>query len=89
MARLCFALILGAAPIVVFAQTAKIYVSSQAGDRLTAKPELNFTDGKPGTGAIFAVDDSVRFQKMDGFGASFMVSLYLTTRADRIGRGVC
>jgi glucosylceramidase len=78
MARLCFALILGAAPIVVVAQTAKIYVSSQAGDRLTAKPELNFTDGKPGTGAIFAVDDSVRFQKMDGFGASFMEAGLMT-----------
>ena len=54
------------------AQTAKVYVSSQAGDRLAAKPELKFTERKPTLGVTFEIDDAVHFQKMDGFGASFM-----------------
>src|SRR5215469_13934256 len=52
------------------AQNVQIYVSSKAGDRLSAKPELRF---EPGTGsANFRIDDSIVFQKMDGFGASLL-----------------
>jgi glucosylceramidase len=60
------------------AQTAKVYVSSQAGDRLTARPELKFTDRKPTTGATFEINDAARFQKIDGFGASFMEAGLMT-----------
>ena len=60
------------------AQTAKVYVSSQAGDRLTAKPELQFTDRKPTTGATFEINDAARFQKIHGFGASFMEAGLMT-----------
>src|SRR5262249_47823463 len=60
------------------AQTAKVYVSSQAGDRLAAKPELNFAERKASVGATFEINDSVRFQKMDGFGASFMEAGLMT-----------
>jgi glucosylceramidase len=60
------------------AQTAKIYVSSQAGDRLAAKPEAQFTDDKPTGGVAFEINDAVHFQKMDGFGASFMEAGLMT-----------
>src|SRR5215471_18284445 len=60
------------------AQTVRLYVSSQAGDRLAAKQPAHFTDTKPGDGAIFAIDDTVRFQKIDGFGASFMEAGLIT-----------
>jgi glucosylceramidase len=60
------------------AQTAKVYVSSQAGDRLAAKPELKFTDKKATGGATFEINDAVHFQKMDGFGASFMEAGLMT-----------
>ena len=32
---------------VVFGQTAKVYVSSKAGDRIAAKPDLQFTMTSP------------------------------------------
>jgi glucosylceramidase len=54
------------------AQNVQIYVSSKAGDRLTARPELRFEQptGPESTG--FQIDDTVAFQKMDGFGASLL-----------------
>ena len=76
--RLWLALLFSAGPIAVLAQTARIYVSSQAGDHLTAKPELKFTDGTRGAGATFEINDSVHFQKIDGFGASFMEAGIMT-----------
>ena len=60
------------------AQTAKVYVSSPAGDRITGKPELKFTDRKPSAGATFEINDVVRLQKIDGFGASFMEAGLMT-----------
>jgi glucosylceramidase len=60
------------------AQTAKIYVSSQAGDRLAAKPELKFSDSKPARGVTFEINDAVHLQKIDGFGASFMEAGLMT-----------
>src|SRR5215467_2261684 len=54
----------------VAAQNVQLYVSSKAGDRLSAKPELRFEQG---TGsADFRIDDSIVFQKIDGFGASLL-----------------
>jgi glucosylceramidase len=54
------------------AQTAKLYVSSNAGDRLTAKPELQFSTERVAGGATFQINDSVKHQKIHGFGASIM-----------------
>ena len=56
------------APVVLQAQTAKLIVSSKAGDRLAAKPDAQFTAAKPAGGAIFQIDEAVRLQKIDGFG---------------------
>ena len=60
------------------AQTAKFYVSSEGGDRLAAKPDVKFTDARPAGGATFTINDAVRFQKMDGFGASLMEAGIIT-----------
>ena len=56
------------------AQEVQIYVSSQAGDRLAAKPSLHFA---PGNGVVapglkFQINEGVTYQKIAGFGASFM-----------------
>jgi glucosylceramidase len=60
------------------AQTARIYVSSEAGDRLAAKPEVQFTDVRPAGGATFVINQTVKLQKMDGFGASIMEAGIIT-----------
>ena len=61
------------------AQQARIYVSSQAGDRLTAKPAIQFHAGRrDSAGPTFTVDESTRYQQIDGFGASFLESGSLT-----------
>jgi glucosylceramidase len=53
-------------------QTAEVYVSSKGGDRLAHKSDITFQQaGSPG-GATFEVNDSVKYQKMDGFGASLL-----------------
>jgi glucosylceramidase len=67
-----------AIPAVLHAQTVKLHVSSKAGDRLTAKPDLQFTDGKPASGSTFEINDAVKFQKIDGFGASIMEAGIMT-----------
>lgn len=56
----------------IAAQTAKLYVSSKAGDRLSVKPDVPLTSQKPGDGATFEIDDAIRHQKIHGFGASIM-----------------
>src|SRR3974390_2260382 len=60
------------------AQTVKIHVSSKAGDRLNAKPDLQFSDAKPPAGSTFEINDAVEYQKIDGFGASFMEAGLIT-----------
>jgi len=52
-------------------QEVKVYVSSQAGDRLAAKPALRF-GSTAAQGPVFTVNDAVKYQKMDGFGASLL-----------------
>ncbi len=50
-----------------------VYVSSAAGDRLSAKAGLSFGPrADPGDRPLFTVDDSVRHQTIQGFGASFL-----------------
>ena len=53
-------------------QEVRLIVSSQAGDRLSAKPSLRFEEKQPSkSGTVFQIDDAVALQKIDGFGASF------------------
>jgi glucosylceramidase len=77
---MCWALAAGAALAAAGAraQTARVYVSSDSGDRLAAKPEVKFTDARPAAGVTFAINDAVKFQKMDGFGASLMEAGIIT-----------
>jgi glucosylceramidase len=64
------------------AQEARIYVSSQAGDRLTSKPALQFQGVRPASAtANFTISDAERYQRIDGFGASFLESGSLTLNA--------
>ena len=60
------------------AQQARIYVSSQAGDRLTAKPALKFQAPHGSGPATFTIDGATRHQRIDGFGASFLESGSMT-----------
>jgi glucosylceramidase len=70
---LLFALVvIGARPVP--AQDVNLYVSSKAGDRIARKPTARFVPAaeSASTDATFNVDDNVTFQRMDGFGASFL-----------------
>ncbi len=58
-------------------QTVKLHVSSKAGDRLSIKPDVQFVDAKP-SGAVFEIDDTKKYQKIDGFGASIMEAGIIT-----------
>jgi glucosylceramidase len=60
------------------AQTVKIHVSSKAGDRLSEKPDLEFSETKPAAASTFEINDAVEYQKIDGFGASFMEAGLIT-----------
>ncbi len=59
-------------PAIANAQDVRVYVTSQAGDRLTPKPAIHFAPGS-GRGG-FQIDDKVRDQEIIGFGASFLES---------------
>jgi len=53
-------------------QTAEVYVSSKSGDRLARKPDVTFQQKGATRGAAFEVNDSLKYQRMDGFGASLL-----------------
>jgi len=53
------------------AQEARLYVTSQAGDRIASKLAVSFTNSPPG-GAVLRIDDTVRDQEIIGFGASLL-----------------
>jgi len=53
-------------------QEVKVYVSSEAGARLSAQPDLHFESQPGAQAAVFTVKDRVRYQKIDGFGASLL-----------------
>jgi glucosylceramidase len=55
------------------AQDVRVYVTSQAGDRIAEKPAIRFSRGG-GSGEEFNIDDKVRDQTIIGFGASFLES---------------
>ena len=42
------------------------------------KPDLRFAEAKPAAGPTFQINDSVKLQKMDGFGASFLEAGIIT-----------
>jgi hypothetical protein len=67
-----FFFVLSLAASILSAQTAKIYTSSKAGDRLAAKPDVQFVDAKPSGVVTFEINDAVKHQTMAGFGASIM-----------------
>src|SRR5438552_918976 len=60
-------------PCAVMAQEVRVYVTSQAGDRITAKPPLHFGAGAA-TAPAFNIDDKIKDQEIIGFGASFLES---------------
>ena len=54
-------------------KNARLFVTSEAGDRMTEKPPVPFHASRaPAKG--FAIDETVRQQEMVGFGASFLES---------------
>ena len=55
-----------------FGQEVKVYVSSSAGDRITLKPNLHFVPNAAIGKTSFRLDESVVYQKIAGFGASFL-----------------
>jgi len=77
-APLAFCISLSVLAQALNAQTVKVHVSSKAGDRLTSKADLQFTATKPTGGATFQINDDVKYQKMDGFGASIMEAGMIT-----------
>ncbi|MFZ2084011.1 MAG: hypothetical protein WAU92_05920, partial [Candidatus Sulfotelmatobacter sp.] len=54
------------------AQDVKRFVSSKAGDRITPRPVLHFQQDQDPSAVKFEIDDDITYQKMDGFGASFL-----------------
>lgn len=59
-----------------------VVMSSLAGDRLTVKPSLKFgSAATPGAGTVFTIDDSLGFQTIAGFGASFNEAGLVTLNA--------
>ena len=54
------------------AQDVQTFVSSKAGDRITPRSVLHFQQDQDRSTVNFEIDDAVAYQKMDGFGASFL-----------------
>lgn len=73
--RLLFCLLIPVAGVFLTlpaaAQKVQVYVTSQAGDRISAKPPASFGKAAAG-GPGFRVDEKVRDQEIVGFGASFL-----------------
>jgi O-glycosyl hydrolase len=76
--RFALILVMIFAVSVAGAQTAKVHVSSKAGDRMAAKPDLQFADGKSVSGTTFHINETVKHQKIHGFGASIMEAGLMT-----------
>jgi glucosylceramidase len=58
-------------PFGVRSQEVKVYMTSRDGDRIAAKPFLQFQASQP-QGAAFQINDGSSLQKIDGFGASLL-----------------
>ena len=48
-----------------------VYSSSHDGDRLTKRTDVSFTSDKESSLPVIKIDEGTRFQKIDGFGATF------------------
>jgi glucosylceramidase len=59
-------------------QTVTVHVSSNAGERLAAKPAARFTDAPAAAAIAFEINPAVKFQKIHGFGASIMEAGLIT-----------
>ena len=57
---------------VIRAQDVTTFVSSKAGDRLTAKAVLQFEQRQNSGNPKFIIHEETAYQKIDGFGASFL-----------------
>src|SRR5262249_7730311 len=57
---------------VATSQTVNLFVSSRAGDRISAKPALQFGDEQSSEMPTFEVNDSIHYQAIAGFGASLL-----------------
>src|SRR3954454_23404877 len=53
------------------AQNTEVYVSSQAGDRLTRKNDATFIADTKSSAPVITVNEKKSFQKIEGFGATF------------------
>jgi glucosylceramidase len=73
-----------------FAQSVQLFVSSKAGDRLAQRAAGSFREEQANTEVTFHVNDSVKFQRIDGFGASLLESglMVLNTLAPDQQEGV-
>lgn len=54
------------------ADQVRLFVSSKAGDRITAKPDIELRPAVSGTRPTFRIDEATRHQTIAGFGASFL-----------------
>jgi glucosylceramidase len=54
------------------AQEVQRFVSSKAGDRMTPQPVVRFEPDRARSAWSFEINDDITYQKMDGFGASFL-----------------
>jgi len=70
-ARLALVLLAGLIAFTGSAQEARLYVTSQAGDRLAPKAPARFTNTAQ-RGVVIRIDEAVRDQEITGFGASFL-----------------
>ena len=71
-----YALVTGTLLVNVHCQRSKgpditVYSSSQDGDRLTKKTGMTFTSDKESSLPVIKIGEGTRFQKIDGFGATF------------------
>ena len=64
-------LVAGFVAFTLSAQDARLYVTSQAGDRIASQPTVHFKNNAAAE-TVVRIDDSVRDQEIVGFGASFL-----------------
>lgn len=70
---LIFVLLAASIPFAAAGQEIRVYLTSQAGDRIASKPPLHFAKGATGASG-FHIDEKVVDQEIIGFGASFLES---------------
>ncbi len=73
-------LLLASAAAIARGQHVKVWVSSNGGDRMTAKEDREFSTAKDASTikADFSINKDVKYQRMEGFGASIMEAGLMT-----------